>query len=628
MNVASFGNVGYNVIGSDTVTGGPPSRIVKDTAEDTPSHTNHPSNTETSLMQLAYLIQHEDMVPTDFDKAILSEEGEHWQHAVDDETKSLNKQETWEVVDKPTRWVKYITGAFIFKKKFIGLTKLTKYKARLIAHGYRQLFGKDYFETYAPVSSSRAIRILLALAASNGMLIHQMDVETAFLHAALEEEIYMLPPKGLIIPDGKVLLLKKSLYGLKQSPRNFNMELNKTIVEEMGFTRCISDACIYIKTIDGLDIYIAVYVDDIIIACKDINIINKIKKQLSDKYTMKDMGEMDWYLGMRYTRNKSNGIITLDQTKYAEDVLERFKGYFSTSPYHTTPMDENQKLPPWYEGYDATLTPKGLHKIRTYPYRQVVGSLLYLAIWTRPDITFAVHLVAKHCVHPTLDAVNSCNRILSYITQTKSLGLQFHPGNNKLTTYVDSSFADIITNRKSTGGMIQYLGFSPIYWETFAANTTISLSTAEAEYVAAHVAGKEIMSTNNLLTELHYPQHNVPLFEDNQACIAIALQLASKHATKHIDNKIHYIRDLIQRKIVDMIYISTKLQLADIFTKALGKVTFLRHRDVILGQPPSHELAVYLESVAQMERNNRTSEEVDNNVHCHPSYPIVPKTQL
>ena len=188
-------------------------------------------------MQYEYLIEHENMVPKDFDKAIASEEGEHWQGAVDDEIKSLNKQETWIFVDKPKRWVKYITGAFIFKKKFVGLTKLTKYKARLIAHGYRQRYGEDYYETYAPVCSSRAIRILLALAASNGMMIHQMDVETAFLHAPLEEEIYMIPPKGLIVPEGKVLLLKKSLYGLKQSPRNFNMELNKTIVDLLGAYR-------------------------------------------------------------------------------------------------------------------------------------------------------------------------------------------------------------------------------------------------------------------------------------------------------------------------------------------------------------------------------------------------------
>ena len=203
---------------------------------------------------------------------------------------------------------------------------------------------------------------------------------------------------------------------------------------------------------------------------------------------------------------------------------------------------------------------------------------------------------------------------------TRRLGLTFYPSNLKLTTFVDSSFSDIPEGRKSTGGLIQYLGFSPIYWETFVANTTIPLSTAEAEYVAAHVAGKEIMSTNNLLREMKYPQHNVPLFEDNQACITIALQEASKHKTKHIDNKIHYIRDLIQKKYVDIIYISTHLQLADIFTKALGKILYLKFRDNILGKPPSDDLAMYLASIRELHHHNRSEEEIDNQLHFHTDY--------
>ena len=127
------------------------------------------------------------------------------------------------------------TGAFIFKRKYTGDTNICfKYKARLVAHGYTQLYGLDYWETYAPVSSSRAIRTLLAIAAANNMILHQMDIDTAFLNAPLDEEIYMLPPEGYPDGDGYVLKLKKSLYGLKQSPRNFNNTLNTTITN-LGF---------------------------------------------------------------------------------------------------------------------------------------------------------------------------------------------------------------------------------------------------------------------------------------------------------------------------------------------------------------------------------------------------------
>jgi hypothetical protein len=452
------------------------------------------------------------------------------------------------------------------------------------------------------------------------MPIHQMDVDTAFLNAFLEEVIYMTPPKGIEgIPEGHVLLLNKSLYGLKQSPRNFNKDLNQTMID-LGFSRCISDACIYLKNVKGQDIYVAVYVDDIIIACCDEDIIKELKAQIALKYTVKDMGLMDWYLGMRYTRDVNTGIIKLDQAKYAEDVLTKFKNLYKSNPYYSSPMEENLKLNPWKEEDDALLSAKCKAYVKAYPYRQVVGSLLYLAIWTRPDITYAVHLVARHCVHPTLAAVHACSRILTYISNTTKLGLTFHPGNMKLTTYVDSSFTDVIPQRKSTGGLIQYLGYSPIYWETFIANATTPVSTAEAEYVAAHVAGKEVMSSNNLLTEMNYPQHNVQLFEDNKACITIALQLASKHKTKHIENKIHHIRDMIQKKMVDIVYISTHLQLADIFTKALGKVTFLIHRDVILGAPPSGPLAAYLASIKELHNHNRSHSEVDDIIHHHSEY--------
>jgi hypothetical protein len=235
---------------------------------------------ESSIFQYAYLIQHEEMVPKTYIEAMRSIHHVEWQKAIDAEIQSLLKLNTWIVVDKPL-YKKCLTGAFIFKKKYVGNGSI-KYKARLIIHGFRQRYGEDYWETYAPVTSNRAIKALLAIAASNGMMIHQMDIDTAFLNAPLDEDIYMLPPEGLDIPEGKVLLLKKSLYGLKQSPRNFNKTLNKTIVN-MGFKRCMSDTCMYTNNINGNDVYIAIYVDDIIIACVDEATIIGIKQQISKK---------------------------------------------------------------------------------------------------------------------------------------------------------------------------------------------------------------------------------------------------------------------------------------------------------------------------------------------------------
>ena len=187
--------------------------------------------------------------------------------------------------------VKLQTCAFIFKKKYTGFT--VRYKVRLIVHGYRQQYGIDYWETYAPVSSSRSIRILLTLAASKRMIIHQIDIETAFLNADISETIYLYPPDGLPgIEPGKVLLLKKSLYGLKQSPRNFNIELDSTICK-IGFIRCMTDTCIYSHEIDGYEVYLSIYVDDIIIACSNTDVIEKVKSKIKEKYKISDMKEMD-----------------------------------------------------------------------------------------------------------------------------------------------------------------------------------------------------------------------------------------------------------------------------------------------------------------------------------------------
>ncbi len=179
-------------------------------------------------------------------------------------------------------------------------------------------------------------------------------------------------------------------------------------------------------------------------------------------------------------------------------------------------MEENVKLSKWTEEYQQIFSPCCQEYIKKYPCREVVGSLLYLAFWSRPDITFTVHTVAKHSNHPTLEAVYACNRILNYIGHTQHLGLTFCPGHIRLTSFVDSSFADVIENCKSTSGLIQYIGTSPVYWDSFVVNTTVPLSTAESEYVAVHVAC-EIIAINNLIVELNYPQQNVPLFEDNKA---------------------------------------------------------------------------------------------------------------
>ena len=262
-------------------------------------------------------------------------------------------------------------------------------------------------------------------------------------------------------------------------------------------------------------------------------------------------------------------------------------------------MMGNSILEHWTEEYEFNLTSKDLALIKDFPFRQIVGSLLYLAVWTRPDIQYAVIAIAKHSHYPTLEAIRACKWLLEYLNCTKNKGLEFHKGSNTLSGFVDSSFGDCTRTRKSTCGNIIYLGTSPISWESGIPKTTVALSTAEAEYTAAHYCAKTMCGHNNFLTELGFPQDKIILYEDNQASIQMAIQLSSTHRTKHVAIHIHHLRDLIEKKFIEMVYIPTNIQLADVFTKPLAHQVFTVHVDTLFGVPPVGQLKEYLYTIDQ-----------------------------
>jgi hypothetical protein len=490
------------------------------------------------------------------------------------------------------------SGRFLFKIKYTGQGLV--YKARLIAHGFKQTPGSDYWETFASVSSSISTRIYLTMCATFGMTIHQMDIDTAFLIADLLEDIYMSPPLGMTVPEGKVLKLHKCLYGLKQSPRYFNQHLVNTLIK-LEFTNLDNEPCVFQKVINDEVVLVTVYVDDILVACADTAIIRTVKDKLAETYKMKDMGEIDWYLGMRCKRHPDTGSYKLDQTKFVEDTLVKFERWLGAGRSRRIPMQANLVIAKWTQEYNDTLSERDKYVLDNFPYRQVVGSLLYISIWTRPDISFAIGKLAKFNNHPTMEAVHAAQWLLQYMRCTKHYGLVFIKGDMKVYNYVDSSFADNVTDRRSTAGQITFLGYSPIQWDSFVCdNYTVPCSVAEAEYVAASEAGKVMMAIRNILIQLKlFVQSTMIMFEDNEACIKIAMQEASKRKTKHVEIGAHYIRDLVKRGLVVMVHIPTSIQLADIFTKPLCEELFNRHVDVILGRQPCDELLLYLNAVHQ-----------------------------
>jgi hypothetical protein len=277
----------------------------------------------------------------------------------------------------------------VFKKKLRSDGTIDKYKTRLVAKGYTQKEGENFFDTYSPVARLTTIRIFLSLAVSHGLLVHQIDVKTAFLNEELEEEIYMTQPDGFVVKDQEdnVCKLMKSLYGLKQAPKQWYEKFDVTLISA-GFSVNEANRCVYYRHGGGQGVILCLYVDGIPIFGTSLDVINEVKTFLYQNFDMKDMGDADVILNIKLIKVE-NGI-TLTQSHYVEKVLSRF-GYKDSKPSPTP--------------YDLSLVLRknkriGRDQLR---YSQMIGSLIYLASATRPDISFAVSKLSRFTSNPEDD---------------------------------------------------------------------------------------------------------------------------------------------------------------------------------------------------------------------------------
>jgi hypothetical protein len=291
---------------------------------------------------------------------------------------------TWEICDLPVG-CKPVGCKWIFKKKMKPDGTVDKFKARLVAKEFTQKGGEDYFDTYSPVSRMTTIRMLVALAACHDLLIHQMDMKTAFLNGELDEEIYMNQPDGFVAPgqENKVCRLRKSLYGLKQAPKQWHEKFDRTLISA-GFVVNEADTCVYYRFGGGKRVILCLYVDDILIFGTSID----VKSFLSQSFDMKDLGEADVILNIKLIKGENE--ITTKQSHYVENILNCFG--FSDSKASLTPYDPSLKL--------HKNRGQGINQLR---YSQIIGSLMYLAGATMPDILFAVNKLSKFTSNPRSD---------------------------------------------------------------------------------------------------------------------------------------------------------------------------------------------------------------------------------
>ena len=518
--------------------------------------------------------------PGSYHEAMQSAQASHWEKAVQEEWTGLQGQGVWEETKRSElpRGAKVIGSRWVFKTKRDHMGKIVRYKARLVVKGFNQVYGRDYFETFAPVVKLESLRVILALCALLDWEADNMDVTQAFINAAVDEEIFVEPPDGFKRP-GWVLRLLMALYGIKQAPRNWNKKLDAKL-REYGLRPTQSDCCVYLMQGEGWILIVVIWVDDLFIFANSVAVKDRFKKWISKQFKMTDLGPIKWILGMEVIRDRTKRTLEIVQTAYIDRMLERFG------------MAKCNKVATPAEGKLTRLKVTSVDK----ELQALVGSLLYATVMTRPDIAYAVQALGRHLQSSGPQHMIAAKRVLRYLKGTRQLGILYgrvqgsairlatYAQDRRLIGFTDSDFAGDLDTRRSTTGNVFMLGGASVSWSS-RLQVTVAASTAEAEYMALFAGVQEAVYLRRLLRELGYPQGKpTPIFVDNQAAIQLALNPVDHKRTKHIDVKYHFCREKVEEKVILPEYIASSEQLADIFTKDLAKLAFERLRDVILGR--------------------------------------------
>ena len=502
--------------------------------------------------------------PESYKHAMNTDDASDWKVACDEEMSSHQTANTWTLVPPVTNR-KAIGCRWIFKYKKGPDGQIIKNKARLVAKGFTQKDGIDFDETFSPTAKFCSIRAMIAIAAKQNYLIHQMDVKTAYLNGDLDEEIFMKQPEGYVNqehPDW-YCKLNHSLYGLKQSGRCWYEKLHSTLLQ-MNFKRCEVDYCVYRLEENGQFIWLTVYVDDLLLISNNLDFLNQFKTRMSKTFSMSDLGEANFILGIEIIRE--NHLISLSQRNYITEIARKFN-LLNAKPV-STPMIDSLIM----TKQDCPTSQSDKEEMERIPYQSAIGSVMYCMLATRPDISYAITVLSRFSSNPGQVHWNALKRLIVYLYSTRNLCLTYGLQNSDdlLVGYCDANYAGCIDDRKSYTGYVYKLFGSVVSWQA-KKQPTVALSTAESEYMAQGFASRESEWWYSILTFLGY---HVPLpiliYSDSQSAIAIAKNPTSHSRTKHINVKYHYIRILIEEGKIELKYLPTEEQIADLFTKPLG----------------------------------------------------------
>jgi hypothetical protein len=533
--------------------------------------------------------------PPSYREAMKSIFKDEWRRATMIEMEALRALGAWILVVRP-EGAHVVGSRWVFKTKRNERGEVVKFKARFVAQGFSQVPGQDFTDTFAPVTRFTSVRIVLALAQKFGWMLHNMDVDNAFLNAPVNEDIYVRQAEGFEEwgPNGEELVYKlnKSLYGCRQAPHNWNADIDAWL-RKYGVEPTKADPCLYVMRRGNGVLVVLLWVDDLIIT-GTAELVKAFKAAISAHYKMKDLGQLKWILGMQVIQDEAAGTLEIVQTAYIDQLLERY-GMANCSPV-STPMEGQLKR---LERDDPAVLPEPDRK----RYMSIVGAVLYLAMVTRPDVAYAVQALGRHMQACGPEHMVAAKRLLRYLKGTRTLGIKYgadqaqrHEAHLQdlgidlelgekvvLFGYSDSDWANDPDKRRSTTGYTFVLEGGSVSWMS-KLQPTVARSSTDAEYMAACAATQEAVYLRRLLEGLGYKQEGATLIlEDNQGCIALSENPVNHQRTKHIDVQYHFVRERVESGEVRLVYVPTEHQLADILTKPLPKARVEELRKGMLG---------------------------------------------
>lgn len=500
-------------------------------------------------------------IPKTYKAAMATHQAPHWQSATDFELNSLKEKKVYDIVRLP-EGARAITAKIVYKVKPTPTGTIAKYKARVVARGFQQRKGIDFTEKFAPTARTESIRILLAICALLNWNTTQVDVYVAFLNGELHETVYVIPPPPVQLPKGHVWKLLKSLYGLKQSPRQWYEKLASKLTQ-MGFRTSFFDPCVFIHKID--QIIISVHVDDIRIYAATNLLVDKFKFELSQIFAITSEDPEALYLGIHIEQSKDS--IKIHQAEYIRKKLQEYS--LSNILSARTPCNHRTKLS---KGKVTDTSPKQFQK----EYLSKFGSLNYLPSMTRVDLAYAASLYGRFNANPKQAHLDAIIQAYAYAKGTATAGITYRKQQvPALLGYVDADWAGCPDTRRSTTGYIFTLAGGPISWSS-TAQRVVAQSTCEAEYMALGDAVKEAVWIKNFINDLNVSIQfdSIPIHVDNEAAIRLSKNPEFHQRSKHIDLRHHFIREHVQDGTITIRWISGKDNPADMLTKALDPVKF------------------------------------------------------